>query len=278
MTNIPLMGIVEEKMMEIREMREEVWDSSARGWDAGATSWDDRDRDWDAGTTSWNAIAAGWDTHAGNFDQNRGRQHRGTSQIDEDSLNMTLSSMSMNTENSYLDDSQTMSGSHVPYYGSYSDCSIFDYLSPQMSYAIPMHADQQYPPSWRRQGLFKKANEYAVKTSSQIAILVFSPANKPILHGSPTAIEKFMHEDGYQDGVNIGDMMNGGGEGGGRGRDKAGGRSDVEHMFLGFEERMRSYESAEELIEVECVGEDERQGDGEADRCSGGSELLYAGR
>ena len=41
-----------------------------------------------------------------------------------------------------------MSHSHVPNYGSYSGCNIFDYPSPQMSYAISMHADQQYPPSW----------------------------------------------------------------------------------------------------------------------------------
>ena len=61
---------------------------------------------------------------------------------------MTLSSMSIDTENSSLGDSQTMSGSHVPYYGSYGGYNIFDYPSPQMSYAIPMHADQQYPPSW----------------------------------------------------------------------------------------------------------------------------------
>ena len=40
---------------------------------------------------------AGWDAHAGNFDQNRGRQHGGTSQIDKDSLNMTPSSMSIDT-------------------------------------------------------------------------------------------------------------------------------------------------------------------------------------
>ena len=54
---------------------------------------------------------------------------------------MTLSSMSIDTENSSLGDSQTVSSSHVPYYGSYVDCNIFDYPSPQMPYAIPMHAD-----------------------------------------------------------------------------------------------------------------------------------------
>ena len=56
--------------------------------------------------------------------------------------------MSMDTENNSLSDSQTRSGSNVPYYGSYGSCSIFDYPSQQMPYAIPMHADQQYPPNW----------------------------------------------------------------------------------------------------------------------------------
>ena len=64
----------------------EGWDSDARGCDVCV-------RGWDAGATSW-------DAHACNFDQNRGRQHGGTSQIDEDSLNMSLSLMSMDTENS----------------------------------------------------------------------------------------------------------------------------------------------------------------------------------
>ena len=41
-----------------------------------------------------------------------------------------------------------MSGSHVPNYGSYGGCNIFDYPSPQMTYAIPMHADKQYTSSW----------------------------------------------------------------------------------------------------------------------------------
>ncbi|KAK3231865.1 hypothetical protein Dsin_003746 [Dipteronia sinensis] len=130
------------------------WDSGARGWNAGATSWDVRAGSWDAGATCWNASAAGWDAsaagwdaHGGDFDQNRGRQQGGTSQIDEDSLSMTLSSMNIDTKNSSLGDSQTISSSHVLYYGSYGGCNIFDYPSPQMSYAIPIHADQQYPPS-----------------------------------------------------------------------------------------------------------------------------------
>ncbi|KAK2652840.1 hypothetical protein Ddye_012696 [Dipteronia dyeriana] len=82
-----------------------------RGWDVRAGCWD-------AGATGLNATATDWDAHASKFDQNRGRQHGGTSQIDEDSLNMSLSSMSMDTENSYVGDSQTRSGSLVPYYGS----------------------------------------------------------------------------------------------------------------------------------------------------------------
>ena len=61
---------------------------------------------------------------------------------------MSLFSMSMDTETSFLSDSQTRSGSHVPYYGSYGGYNIFDYPSPQMSYAIHIHTDQQYPPSW----------------------------------------------------------------------------------------------------------------------------------
>ncbi|KAK2635379.1 hypothetical protein Ddye_030171 [Dipteronia dyeriana] len=54
------------------------------GWDAGATSWDVRAGGWAAGATGWNASATDWDAHTGNFDQNRGRQHGGTSQNDED--------------------------------------------------------------------------------------------------------------------------------------------------------------------------------------------------
>ncbi|KAK3206731.1 hypothetical protein Dsin_020777 [Dipteronia sinensis] len=83
--------------------------------------------------------------------------------------------------------------------------------------------------SKRRQGLFKKAREYASKTSSQVAILVFSPAGKPYVHGSPcfdTVIEKFMQGD------KIGDTMNGGGGGGGAGGDEAGVGSDVEEMIF----------------------------------------------
>ncbi|KAK4857573.1 hypothetical protein QYF36_002871 [Acer negundo] len=102
--------------------------------------------------------------------------------------------------------------------------------------------------SKRRQGLFKKASEYAAKTGSQVAILVFSPAGKPYMHGSPcfdTVVQKFMQ----------GDKMNGGdgvGVGGGGG-DEAGVGSDVEGMFSGLEERMRSCESVEELMEVRSM-------------------------
>ncbi|KAK3229532.1 hypothetical protein Dsin_001413 [Dipteronia sinensis] len=81
------------------------WDSGAGGWNAGATSWDVRAGGWDAGATCWNASAAGWDAHTGNFDQNRGRQHGATSQIDEDSLTMTLFLMSIDTKNCSLGDS-----------------------------------------------------------------------------------------------------------------------------------------------------------------------------
>ncbi|KAL9433247.1 hypothetical protein AB3S75_028135 [Citrus x aurantiifolia] len=53
--------------------------------------------------------------------------------------------------------------------------------------------------SKRRQGLFKKAQEYANITGSQIAILVFSPAGNPYVHGSPSfdaVIDKFLSVNG----------------------------------------------------------------------------------
>ena len=52
------------------------WDSGVGGWNTGAISWDIHAGGWDTG-------AIGWDANEGNFDQNRGRQHEGTSQIDE---------------------------------------------------------------------------------------------------------------------------------------------------------------------------------------------------
>ncbi|ESR55766.1 hypothetical protein CICLE_v10022548mg [Citrus x clementina] len=53
--------------------------------------------------------------------------------------------------------------------------------------------------SKRRQGLFKKAQEYANITGSQIAVLVFSPAGNPYVHGSPSfdaVIDKFLSVNG----------------------------------------------------------------------------------
>ncbi|KAL9443889.1 hypothetical protein AB3S75_017130 [Citrus x aurantiifolia] len=53
--------------------------------------------------------------------------------------------------------------------------------------------------SKRRQGLFKKAEEYANITGSQIAVLVFSPAGNPYVHGSPSfdaVIDKFLSVNG----------------------------------------------------------------------------------
>ena len=50
-----------------------------------------------------------------------------------------------------------------------------------------------------RQGLFKKAEEYANITGSQIAVLVFSQADKPYVHGSPSldaVIDKFLSVNG----------------------------------------------------------------------------------
>ncbi|KAK9208997.1 hypothetical protein WN944_001358 [Citrus x changshan-huyou] len=53
--------------------------------------------------------------------------------------------------------------------------------------------------SKRRQGLFQKAEEYANITGSQIAVLVFSPAGNPYVHGSPSfdaVIDKFLSVNG----------------------------------------------------------------------------------
>ncbi|KAK2643025.1 hypothetical protein Ddye_024788 [Dipteronia dyeriana] len=103
--------------------------------------------------------------------------------------------------------------------------------------------------SKRRQGLFKKAGEYATKTGSQVAILVFSPAGKPYVYGSPcfdTLLEKFIQGDKIDDTMN-GD---GAGVGEGRGGDEAGVGRDVEEMFSRLEERMGNCESVEELMEV----------------------------
>ncbi|XP_015388040.2 agamous-like MADS-box protein AGL61 [Citrus sinensis] len=53
--------------------------------------------------------------------------------------------------------------------------------------------------SKRRQSLFKKAQEYANITGSQIAVLVFSPAGNPYVHGSPSfdaVIDKFLSVNG----------------------------------------------------------------------------------
>ena len=69
------------------------------------------------------------------------------SQIDEESLAMTFSSMSMDTEYSSYGDSQNGSNFNTPYQGSYGAYNIFDYLSPQMPYEISMHGDEQYPPT-----------------------------------------------------------------------------------------------------------------------------------
>ncbi|KAL9441051.1 hypothetical protein AB3S75_019675 [Citrus x aurantiifolia] len=53
--------------------------------------------------------------------------------------------------------------------------------------------------SKRRQGLFKNAEEYANITGSQIAVLVFSPAGNPYVHGSlsfDAVIDKFLSVNG----------------------------------------------------------------------------------
>ncbi|KAK1550393.1 hypothetical protein Q3G72_018325 [Acer saccharum] len=116
--------------------------------------------------------------------------------------------------------------------------------------------------SKRRQGLFKKACDYAAKTNSQVAILVFSPAGKPFVQGSPCfddVIERFMVERGQDGGggtggvdVDGGPVVERGQDSGGRGGggDLAGGGRDIEEFFTGLEERMSRCESVEELMEV----------------------------
>ncbi|KAH7569668.1 hypothetical protein JRO89_XS06G0236600 [Xanthoceras sorbifolium] len=142
--------------------------------------------------------------------------------------------------------------------------------------------------SKRRQGLFKKAHELAAKTGSLVAVLAFSPAGKPFVYGSPSfdaVIDKFMNENGCQDvqgspsfetmineigcqqSVHIGDdrgelLTDERGQDGvqiGGGRDEDGGGSDmVSDMFSELEDRMKSCESVEEVMEVERVLEELR--------------------
>ena len=82
------------------------------------------------------------------FEGRRRGQQSGMSQSDEESLAITFSSMSMNTEYSYYGDSQNGPIFNTPYQGSYGAYNIFDYPSPQMPYEISMHEDEQYPPTW----------------------------------------------------------------------------------------------------------------------------------
>ncbi|KAK3210893.1 hypothetical protein Dsin_015599 [Dipteronia sinensis] len=114
--------------------------------------------------------------------------------------------------------------------------------------------------SKRRQGLFKKARDYAAKTGSQVAILVFSPAGKPFVHGSRSfddVIERFMVEMGQDGGggsgggdVADGPVVERGQDSGGGGGDVAGGGGDIEEFFTVLEERMSRCESVEELMEM----------------------------
>ncbi|KAI9191749.1 hypothetical protein LWI28_012946 [Acer negundo] len=119
--------------------------------------------------------------------------------------------------------------------------------------------------SKRRQGLFKKARDYAAKTSSQVAILVFSPAGKPFVQGSPCfddVIERFMVERGQDGGGGSGggDVVERGQDSGGRGGggELAGGGRQIEEFFTGLEERMSRCESVEELMELSGELEDIR--------------------
>ena len=72
----------------------------------------------------------------------------GMSQTDEESLAMTFSSTSIDTEHSSYSDSQNGSNFNTLYQGSYGAYNIFDYHSSQMPYEISMHEDEQYPLTW----------------------------------------------------------------------------------------------------------------------------------
>ena len=82
------------------------------------------------------------------FEGRRRGQQTGMSQTNEESLAITFSSMSMDTEHSSYGDSQNGSNFNTPYQGSYGAYNIFDYHLPQMSYEISMHGDEQYPLTW----------------------------------------------------------------------------------------------------------------------------------
>ena len=63
-------------------------------------------------------------------------------QIDEESLTMTFSSMSIDIEYSSYGDSQNESNFNTHYQCSYGTYNIFDYPLPQMPYEISMHGNE----------------------------------------------------------------------------------------------------------------------------------------
>ena len=80
------------------------------------------------------------------FEGIRHGQQMVMSPFNEEFLAMSFSSMSMDTEHSSYDDSQTWPIFNTPYQDSYDGYNIFDYHSPQMPYKFFMHRDEQYPP------------------------------------------------------------------------------------------------------------------------------------
>ncbi|KAI3466050.1 hypothetical protein Pfo_022713 [Paulownia fortunei] len=57
-------------------------------------------------------------------------------------------------------------------------------------------SDRMVTFSKRRKGLFKKAAELRSITGAHVAILVFSPAGRPYVHGEPPAKQDFDDFDG----------------------------------------------------------------------------------
>ncbi|KAJ4726430.1 Agamous-like MADS-box protein [Melia azedarach] len=100
--------------------------------------------------------------------------------------------------------------------------------------------------SKRRQGLFKKAREYAESTGAEIAVLVFSPAGNPFVHGSPSfdaVVEKFLK----------------GGNSGLKGVKNGECETEARGFLVGLEEKMNGCRSVEELATVKAELEEVRQ-------------------
>lgn len=90
--------------------------------------------------------------------------------------------------------------------------------------------------SKRRQGLFRKAQEYANTTGSHVAVLVFSPAGKPFVHGFPcfeAVVESYLNAGRCE--------------------------SDTWDEFVGLEEKAAAAERVEELMTVKMMLEEVRE-------------------